>query len=229
MIDELVETIATSIRFISNGEPQKPKQKVNTRGAYAGPADITSGPHRLKLDYWWCRKPNIKIPMKDGFLDTNLDDITGQPVIVESSCAWTVLYPYKDHIITEIKHFEMNIYKKQGELDMEKTLLELQTKLAGYCDRGRKHKDFFKAPNGDIIPNEVGIEMNFSDVDDWDGTCDVCCANAIKFPHRFKPFLILPDNTWVCKECIGLYRLRMFGLSERALRRKQLLPMGFKF
>ena len=114
---------------------------------------------------------------------------------------------------------------------MEKTLLELQTKLAGYC-HDREHKDFFKAPDYSIIPNEVGIEMNFSEQRRYgNGTCDVCCADSKQFPYRFEPFLSLPDNTWVCKECIGLYRLRRLELRrlERALRRKQLLPMGFKF
>ena len=41
--------------------------------------------------------------------------------------------------------------------------------------------------------------------------------------------LSLPGNNWVCKECIGVHRLRMVGLSERALRREQLLPTGLKF
>jgi len=221
MIDELVKIIATSIRFISNGRPHN-----TTRGTYEGPAEITKGPKPVQM--WRCKKPDIKIPMEDGFLDTNLNDITKEPWIRKHSDGWTVLYPYESHIAANLKHFKLNIYEKQGKPDMKKTILELQTKLAGYC--GREHKDFFKAPNNDIIPNEVGIETMYSERENkWGGACDVCCADVEQFPDRFEPFLSLPGNNWVCKECIGVHRLRMVGLSERALRREQLLPTGLKF
>ena len=190
---DLVKTIATSIRFISNGRPHN-----NTRGANEGPADIRRGPKSIKTckSAWWCKKPDIKIPMEDGFLDTNLNDITKEPLIRKHSDGWTVLYPYESHIAANLKHFELNIYEKQGKPDMKKTILELQTKLAGYC---REHKDFFKAPNGDIIPNEVGIETMYSELEKkYGGTCDVCCADNEQFPDRFEPFLWLPGNNREC-------------------------------
>jgi len=222
MIDELVKTIATSIRFISSRPPARP------RGIFTGPAVIETGPHR-QGNMWYCKKPNIKIPMEDEFLDTNLDEITENPIIVKKEDCWQVTYPYKNYIeSTNMASFILFIYKKDGKVDMQKTILNLQGQLAGYCERS--FKDFFKAPNGDLIPNEVGIETMYSEREKkWGGTCDVCCADVKQFPSRFEPFLWLPGNNWVCKECLGVYRLRMVGLSERALRRKQLLPTGLKF
>jgi len=217
MIDELVKIIATSIRFISDRPP------VGSRGISTGPAVIETGPHR-QGNMWYCKKPNIKIPMKNEFLDTNLNDITKEPRIRKHSDGWTVLYPYESHIVANLKHFELNIYKKDGKVDMQKTILNLQWQLAGYC--GREHKDFFKAPNNDIIPNEVGIEMNFKGSGYDDGTCDVCCADDVQFPSRFKPFLSLPGNNWVCKECIGVHRLRSY---ERTRLKNKLLPIRLNF
>lgn len=222
MIDELVKIIATSIRFISNGKPP-----ISSRGGYTGTADIRRGPKSIKTckSAWYCKKPDIKIPMENEFLDTNLDEITENPRIVEKEDYWHVTYPYKKDIESpNMASFMLFIYKKDGNVDMQKTILNLQGQLAGYC--GRLFKNVFQAPNGDLIPNEVGIEMNFQSSGYSGGTCDVCCADNEQFPYRFEPFLSLPGNNWVCKECIGLYRLRSFG---RALRRKKLLPMGLKF